>query len=544
MPTLPTVGGDTNTWGAELNEYIQSFAIIPDAAGDGATDDTTAIQTALNSCASAGGGVVYLPLGTYLISSPLQMQNRTWLRGAGRGATTIKVDDGANCTAIVSTYLHADMTVSDLTIDGNKDNQSSGNLYGIGFTSCSRTSIRNVRIENPYSGGIDYGSNSDSEIAFCELIGCGHDSSWDFAIAPSSSARLRIIGNRIVDPEGFGIFLAGSPSHDIIIADNHISGLVGNHIGIALGSASYGLVVSGNTVEIPESNLLAGCIDTGSCYDITVVGNVCRGGAGGVVCDSGYRQLISGNSLYRNGETGISAIGPTDVTRDILISSNLVFAAGKSGIGVDGATGIVIADNIVRNCARLESGTKHGISIQSTSVATARVQVNGNRCYDDQYSKTQGYGLYISGSSITDIRVGDDNDFTGNLTGDIYGREKLSNPNGGQLVGWAADNAQNPTLGVLPADTYVTGVRIHVTEAFNSDGTDLLSVGYDADADAFATDTDVSTTGVKTVTLGALAGYNGTARTVEAYYVNGGTEPTITSALPVVEYSGVPPQVA
>lgn len=104
------------------------------------------------------------------------------------------------------------------------------------------------------------------------------------------------------------------------------------------------------------------------------------------------------------------------------------------------------------------------------------------------------------------------------------------------LSAWVTSASQNPSMGNLPADTYVFNVRMHPTEAFNSDGTDEIRVGYDGVEAAFATLTDVSTTGVKTVTLGASAGYNATARAVEAYYVNGGTEPTTGKALVILEY--------
>jgi hypothetical protein len=107
------------------------------------------------------------------------------------------------------------------------------------------------------------------------------------------------------------------------------------------------------------------------------------------------------------------------------------------------------------------------------------------------------------------------------------------------LWGWAADTAQNPALGTLPAHSYVLRVHVQVTEAFDSDGTDELTVGYDADPDAYATTIDVSTTGSKTVTLGAGAGYDATSRSVKAYYTNGGTEPTTGAALILVEYATV-----
>lgn len=62
--------------------YVASYG----AVGNGVTDDTTAIQTAINAASGRGagelGGVVYFPSGTYLISSPLILP-RT---GDGTGA--------------------------------------------------------------------------------------------------------------------------------------------------------------------------------------------------------------------------------------------------------------------------------------------------------------------------------------------------------------------------------------------------------------------------------------------------------------------------
>ncbi len=94
----------------------------------------------------------------------------------------------------------------------------------------------------------------------------------------------------------------------------------------------------------------------------------------------------------------------------------------------------------------------------------------------------------------------------------------------------------NAGMGTLPARSVVTGAFLQVTQAFDSSGTDTISCGYDADNIAFFTATDVSTTGIKTVTMGSLLGYNATARDVEAYYVAGGGAPTTGKAVVVLEY--------
>lgn len=119
-----------------------------------------------------------------------------------------------------------------------------------------------------------------------------------------------------------------------------------------------------------------------------------------------------------------------------------------------------------------------------------------------------------------------------------------------QLMAWVADDAQNSDMdnelgsNNLPVGTWVDPPALHVTEAFNSDGTDTIAIGYDADTDAFGDETDVSSTGLKNMPAGTLEGYNSTARAVEAYYVNGGSEPTAGKAIAMLHYRFVPPVVS
>lgn len=113
------------------------------------------------------------------------------------------------------------------------------------------------------------------------------------------------------------------------------------------------------------------------------------------------------------------------------------------------------------------------------------------------------------------------------------------------IEAWVADDVQNPALGNLPANTIAEIPEKVVEEGFNSSGTDEIQVGYDADNDFLATLTDVTTTGAKSPAagVGALV-FNATARAIEAYYVNGGSEPTTGKALVTAHYRFVPPLVA
>jgi hypothetical protein len=70
------------------------------AHADGLTDDTGPIQTALNVAASHGGGTVYLPAGTYLVSSHLLVPSGVELRGVFGARHTAEVVDGTTLLAV------------------------------------------------------------------------------------------------------------------------------------------------------------------------------------------------------------------------------------------------------------------------------------------------------------------------------------------------------------------------------------------------------------------------------------------------------------
>jgi hypothetical protein len=107
MVTVPSAG--TPNWDVPLNAALndlqgqistiaRNWAIATDKAygakGDGTTDDTAAIQAAVNALGSQGG-VVYLPPGNYLLNSnPVNLGAPVTIQGAGHGATSIRIGSG------------------------------------------------------------------------------------------------------------------------------------------------------------------------------------------------------------------------------------------------------------------------------------------------------------------------------------------------------------------------------------------------------------------------------------------------------------------
>jgi len=103
------------------------------------------------------------------------------------------------------------------------------------------------------------------------------------------------------------------------------------------------------------------------------------------------------------------------------------------------------------------------------------------------------------------------------------------------LSAWVTFSRTTIDLGALPANTYILRAHVHVTEAFNSDGSDTLLMGSDADTNAVITTVDVSTTGIKSVTLGVNAGFNSVAQPLKIFYTAGGSAPTTGAALVILE---------
>lgn len=187
MAFLPTVGGDTDVWGTELNNFLlvahksdgtlkYIFNVMDyGAKGDNATDDTTAIQNALTACSNAGGGIVFFPLGTYLISATLNITSDnvrlvgvSWgsklVAAAGFVGTTM-INVQAQGTAGVFRY---GIAIEELDIYG----ADVTGVGGITLTSTYHAYMRHVRVEHCPGIGIYFTGSSATRGAYTTCVDC------------------------------------------------------------------------------------------------------------------------------------------------------------------------------------------------------------------------------------------------------------------------------------------------------------------------------------------------------------------------------------
>jgi hypothetical protein len=177
--------GAVETYLADIVTDVKLYG----AKGDGVTDDTTAINNALSALNTNGGGVLYFPKGTYIISSSITSYSKITWRGTGKNSI-IKLN-----AFRIPIVLADDNILEFLTFDGNStslgsdDQTVNSTINPIG----SRILIHDCYFKNAVGSNMSSGNGID--VIIKNNIFDGY---VDHAIYfSSSSTRILIEGNII-----------------------------------------------------------------------------------------------------------------------------------------------------------------------------------------------------------------------------------------------------------------------------------------------------------------------------------------------------------
>jgi parallel beta-helix repeat protein len=426
------------------------------ATGDGSTDDTAAIQQALDE--ADDGGVVFFPPGTYLVGSAgasiLTGSDGVTLAGAGATASTIRVAPGSAATRVLNLSRASDSGVRDLGFEAAGNTAVLSAVYASVLHGQQNIWVRRCRFADFMPGRTTttyaavYTWTSDGvHVLDSDFSGCGRAITLDQPDGPcevsgnrisadgtdmatgvlvrrssgTSSGAVVVSGNTISgamnDPGGIGAEghgIAVYRCQDVRVADNHSSG---NGRGVLVSNQSFGALVQGNTCvdnhdagirvepEITAQDISVGA--NGVSRGITVIGNTCRD------------NRAIGTPTGANSGIGIAVSYAAGST----VAGNVVRNNSGDGIVCDSSrvsiVGNVISDNWTAYTSDPANGRRGGIRIYAGSGCS----VVANHCFDNQAAKTQQYGLSLSGPGGSHLVHG--NNFAGNAAGEVFGADRI-----------------------------------------------------------------------------------------------------------------------
>lgn len=290
------------------------------AVGNGIADDTAAIQAALDSLASAGGGIVRVPSGVYSVTSGLLLGSGCRLYGDGpssiiRAATQDNILNNAS-----PANGNADIAVADLVIDMTASNGPG--QKGIWLQNVQRCRV--TRVKTIYGAeGVALTQASDCLITHNVIMYNGEngiDSWWDIV-------RCLFLGNHVIGsarPGSNGIVVtgqttAGAPatSQHNVIASNTVYNqdsqgiwLQGGNLNGTPGTVAF-CVVQGNVIDTVASYH---GIRASEGYGHVIVGNVFRGVTGRAITLNGEGAAGGGHDcVIADNRTDPNGLGATDI---------------------------------------------------------------------------------------------------------------------------------------------------------------------------------------------------------------------------------------
>jgi parallel beta-helix repeat protein len=300
------------------------------AKGDGVSDDTVALQNAVNAAAAAKTAV-YLPSGTYIVSAPISLPAGAGYSVIGSGwGTTVKLKAASNCYVFAMTGADTRITMRDLTIDGDCLEQgttgSSGGVNGLGAVACRFDNIHFTacRDDALYLGGQTGGAFGHNN----RIIGCLFDQSMN-SLGP-----------------GRGIYFNSNDENQVLGCDFEFLGGAG---GTGVETAVCILDRAG-TQFIANCNFVGGAgnnskgIRLQDCSSTKISGCNFDGTAGDSIFIAASGNVVSGNTIFSPGEVGTLTGQASGIHLEYGTKNNTVTGNSIASSTIDGRTRSLIRE--------------------------------------------------------------------------------------------------------------------------------------------------------------------------------------------------------
>lgn len=445
-----------------VNDKLQESISVKDfgAVGDGVTDDTAAIQAAIDAVSSAGGGILTFEPKTYIVENTsglgcLIAKSNVTLSGAGT-PTVIKLGAAAgNCALLYSASAVSNITIDGIVFDGNSGSITSYDTYGVLLDDVTRLTVNNCVFQNLRLDGMLLG-----QVTLAKQVSVENSIFKNIGVVGVGANGIRVYHSRglLVNANYFYDFIispidtnptpGGDLETNVVVTNNYIK----NGAGWLSGYSSISLLADrilcqGNTVIGGGDIVVHDYAGSGqTTKDYRVIGNSLTNTASGITVNQGENSdiVVSENVIRGFGRFGIHVLNlnspPSATTNPTIVSNNIIedtdtdvtytttnqpvcilmFNANNvlcsanqcikprfAGIWASASSNVTISDNFVINQAGyapsdLLTFNGGGILVSPGGYGAPadvdNVVINGNFVYN--------YLTTLSGSPSSNIRVG------------------------------------------------------------------------------------------------------------------------------------------
>jgi pectate lyase-like protein len=349
-----------------IKERIEEIISVKDfgAIGDGTHDDTANIQAALTALSAGGGGIVFLPPGTYKLTDAINVPvSGIRLTGAGVLATILR-QTVSNKSAITFTTNVNSVAVEGIRCLGNGAGTHSapGLITPASINNIDQFAIRDCSFE-----GFALGAQlQDVANATLENTGCYQNGTGGMRVLGNSNG-IAYISCHWVENSGYGLRLSGGRGHEIFTGE------------------------------------FGGPAQTG----------------GQMIIDGASKTIVHGMNMECFGGDGIThLIAATELTLYSVSMSDFTGGASPSYSLVTGANRTACYD-----CS-LGLTMSGGVHIKQTSGFGATILVNGNPMKVAAYSGATLLGVYKTSAlaPVTETQASGLSSYSETQSGIVYRR--------------------------------------------------------------------------------------------------------------------------